>query len=226
MPDPELRFSWTMPPDAGAGEDQWSPFKKRAQGEFLDLISRIDREFAGKSEERLVRLRKIRREHHLLIICDRIRRSSPTPDELCGRDLRRAAESILDRRAYSAADSSVERRSHAEENMMVSARVDWHKLMRRAQSPANLGTPWRGGKVKRGTTTILKRISAPGLVPQRRAEILLGHIEERLEQLLYVADELTAAADCKLPRRHQALIRDLELALLRAKEAKRRTPKP
>ena len=223
MAGAEVCFSWTTLPDAGADEDRWAHFKKRAQSEFLDLVLKVDREFADQPEERLIRLRQIRREHHLLIIGDRIRRSSGSPDELSGRDLRRAAEFILDRRAHIAMDSSIERRSRLEENMMVSARVDWHKLMRRARSPANLGSPWPGGRVKRGTTTILRKISTASPASERRAEIFRNYVEERLEQLLYVANALAVDLDCNLPRTHRTLIRDLEHALRRARWAKGRT---
>ncbi|MGE5563240.1 MAG: hypothetical protein ACM3ZV_08005 [Bacillota bacterium] len=218
----DIRFSWTEFPHGRLGDDHWLDFKSDAQEEFLKLIKEIDRRFADEPQTRIFRLREVRREHHLLIIADRFRRASAPSRKLSGPELRKAAEFILDRSAHIAATGGgVPARNRLEEKMMMSARVDWHKLMRRAGSPAELRGGWGASKTSRGTSTILRRVSAPGLPPEKRAEIFREFVEERTQQMLYVAEELTVAMKCKLPRNDRILVRDLENLLARAQWPKR-----
>jgi hypothetical protein len=224
----EARFSWQELPDGSLGDDRWSAFKNDAHDEFLTLIQQADRDFASEPSRRLERIRQLRREHHLIAIADRVRKSSPCPGELSGRDLRKAAEFILDRGAYISASGhpSTKPRDISEENMVLSARVSWHKIMRRAGSPAESRGGWRARKTIRGNAAILRKISARGLTPENRAEILREHIEEKVEQLLRVAREVVIVGGCKLPRQDRLIIRELEGLLVRTQWAKRRQRSP
>lgn len=224
MSDDRGCVSWAELPHGGSGDDAWSSFKNDAFSEMIARIQEIDRNYADAPQAREERIRELRREHHLVVIADRYRRSSPSPENFSGRDLRRAAEFILDRTAYIAlnGEAVTKPRTKLEDKMVLSARVNWHKLMRRAGSPAELRGGWSGGKSNRGLTAILKRISAPGLTPAARADILRDHIEERIEQLLYVARQLTSTMNCDLPDDERVLIRDLQKLLQQVQSTRKR----
>jgi hypothetical protein len=215
--------SWNELPHGGSSEEDWSAFKSTAYEELQQSVQEIDRKYADEPQARVERIRELRREHHLIVIADRVRRSSLSPGEYSGEELRKQAEFILDRTAYIAADGEAvtQPRSRLEENMVVSARVSWHKLMRRAGSRAELRGSWGPRKSNGGTTAILRKVSAPGLKPDDRAEILREHIEERVQQLLYVARQVTDGMNGKLTRNDRLLIRELEYLLQRAQFAKR-----
>jgi hypothetical protein len=203
-------------PSGSASEEEWAAFKNEAYVTLVRRIKLIDREFARDPQGRIERVRELRREHHLIVIGDRIRRAADTPFGLSGAELRKAAEYVLDRPAYLASKAAewTEPRSRAEELMMNSARVNWHKLMRKAGSPAELRGGYGIGKPEfRGITSIFKKIAAPGLPADKRAELLRDHIEERVQQLVNLAREVQAATYSKLPRSDRLLIRDLELVL-------------
>ena len=222
MADDHRPVSWSELPDGGSSEDDWSTFKNKAYAELIERIQQVDQKYAHEPRARVDGIRELRREHHLLVIADRVRRSSASPQDYSGNDLRRSAEFILDRTAYMTADegAATQPRSRLEDKMVLSARVNWHKLMRRAGSRAELRGGWGPRKSNRGTTAILRKVSAAGLKPDVRAEILREYIEERLQQVLHVARELTITMNCKLPRKDRILIRELESLLLRTQLAK------
>jgi hypothetical protein len=105
--------------------------------------------------------------------------------------------------------------------MVTSARVNWHKLMRRAGSRAELRGGWGARKTNRGTSVIMRRVTAPGLTPEARADVLRDYIEERIEQLLLVARELTVVRGCKLPREDRIVVHELENLLVRVQKPRR-----
>ena len=221
MADDLIPFSWEEFPHGASGEDQWSHFKNHAYAEFKLLIQKVDRDYGSEPQRRLECIRQIRREHHLTVIADRIRRSSASQLELSGNDLRKAAEFVLDRNAYIAVDgkSSTQPRSRLEEKFVLSARVNWHKIMRRAGSHAEIRGGWADRKPNRRTSAILKKLSAPGLTADKRGEIFRKHVEDGVQQLLSIARELTVVMRCELPHQDRALIHDLDDILVRAKHS-------
>lgn len=203
---------WSELPAWSADEEEWLDFKSRIYGEMVEVIRTVDLQFADDPRVRVERLRELRREHHLIVIADRVRRESQSPRPLTGKDLRLAAEFILDRSDFIA--SGIERaqpRSRREENMLLSARVNWHKLMRQAGARAELRGGWhqyRGGI--RGGATLFKKIASPELTPKARGRILRDYINDRVEQLLDIANEAMRRQECALTRRQRLIIRDLE----------------
>jgi len=223
MSDDRACVSWAELPHGGSSDDIWSAFKTAAFEDMVQRIQEIDRQYADEPQARVERIRELRRQHHLIIIADRYRRLSPSPQDFSGPALRKAAEFILDRTAYIAVNGEAvtKPRTRVEDKLVLSARVNWHKLMRRAGSRAELRGGWSELNSNRGLTTILRRLSAPGLTPDARADILRDHIEARVKQLLSVARELTMTMQCNLAEDDRALIRDLEKVLQRARSAQR-----
>ena len=224
MADAEAPYPWSEFPSAGASDEEWARFKSQAYDELIVRIRHADRELGRTPQARVERVRSLRREHHLIVIADRIRRSTQAPPGLPGSDLRKAAEFVLDRSALIAPGegASTPPRSRLEERMVLSARVNWHKVMRRAGSKAELRGAWGAGTPElHGITTILKKISAPRLGTEARAALLRDHIEERVRQLVRLAHEVSTRTNGKLPRNDRLLIRDLENLLNRIQSSNR-----
>lgn len=204
-------------PSGSAGEEAWSAFKRRAFDEFIELIRQTDRALGQNRGARLERIHELRREHHLIVVADRIRRSSSPPETLSAEQLREAAEFVVDRccrggGAQAAPRSSLERR------MISSARVNWHKIMRRAESSAHPTADWGAGRRElRGSTAIFRKITAPGLAHSARADMLGKHIAERLRQLVHLAREVAAATATPLPDEQARIVADLERLLDRTR---------
>ena len=216
-------YSWPPLPSGGAGEDEWSDFKKHAFDELVLLIKQADREFASEPPARMDRQRELRREHHLIVVADRIRRGAPAAAELSSAKLRAAAEFILDRSAYlQAGEQTAPPRSPLEDKMLGSARVAWHKLMRRAGSRPELRGGWGSFRpAVRGSVAIIRKIASGSLKPAKRAELWREYLDERIEHLLAVTDEIVGMADCQLSRNDRLVIRDLENLLLRLRSSRR-----
>jgi len=220
MADLEHPYSWSELPTAAAGDDEWAAFKTRAFDELCDLVQQADREFRNDPRGRVERIHQFRREHHLIVVADRMRRSIVRTD-LSGRELRKEAVFIVDRSAY-VIEGQASPRTRDEERMIISARVNWHKIMRRAQSPAGLQGGWRAGKPElRGSTKIFRKLTAPGLKAEIRAKLLRAHIEECLQQLVDLVRETTETTRCTLPRRDRIIVRELENLLYRTQWSKR-----
>lgn len=211
---------WNELPPSSASDEDWSAFKHRAFDHFCELIREADREFKHDPRTRIERIRQFRRAHHLIVIADRIRRSPGTPSGLSEEELRDAAAFVIDRRCYGK-EGRLMPRSRLEEKMISSARVSWHKIMRRAESPACLfGGRGSGRPALRRGTQIFRKITAPGLTPETRAELLRAYIEDRVQQLVDLAGEFTATTNCKLPEPDRILVQDLESILQQAKRQK------
>jgi len=211
-------------PSPASNDGVWSDFKRHIYGEFVDAIRRTDRAFADEPHLRAQKIRELRREHHLIVVADRIRRNAAEPRALPAEELRKAAAFVLDRSDHVAAPGAEPAgpRSHAEENMLTSARVNWHKLMKRAGSPAEL----RGGRDSgtpdlRGATLVLKKIRNPRLSAQARGHILRQHVQERLAQLVLVAGEAMSRGDCALAAEDIDLIDEIARIARRMPRSKR-----
>lgn len=208
MPDAlTARFSGRLP-DAASDNDHWADFKRAIYGEFVEAIAEIDRAFVQDPHGRVEQLRQLRREHHLIVVADRIRRSPSASADLSGDALREAAAFVLDRSDHLVATGAkrARPRSHAEENMLTSARVNWHKLMRSAGSRAEPRGGWSASPVRlRGATGVLRKIRNPFLGPQKKGEILREHVHARLEQLALLAAE-AMRSDCALSPADRQLI--------------------
>jgi hypothetical protein len=221
MADLEQSYSWNELPAASASDDEWAAFKTRAFDELCDLVRKADRELESDPQARVERIHRFRREHHLIVVADRVRRSATAETDLSGRALREAAVFIVDRSAY-VIEGRAGPRTRDEEKMIVSARVNWHKIMRKAQSRAGLQGGWGAGKPElRGSTQIFRKLTAPGLKPERRAALLRAHIEQRLQQLVDLVRETTDATRCKLPRQDRIIVHELENLLYRTQWSKR-----
>lgn len=202
------RFSGRLPA-WNAGDAPWSDFRRATFDEVVEAIQEIDRRFAGDPHARVQKLRELRREHHLVVIAERIRRGPTASHALARGGLRRAASFVLDRSDHIAADGGrvARKRTHLEENMLTSARVNWHKLMRRAGSRAEIRGGWNEAATGlRGTAGVLKKVRNPALGPAERGKILREHIQARIEQLVRLAGEVAAHGDCSLSTEDSAVI--------------------
>lgn len=219
----DLVRPWSRLPSSTANNDDWASFKSDAYGHIVDAIRAIDRKFANEPRARVDHLRALRREHHLLIVADRIRRTFRPPEKATGRELRQAAEFVLDRSDFIASGvGHAPPRTRLEENMLVSARVNWHKLMRRAGSHAELRGGWRQYRgILRGAAPLFRKLERPELTRKERGSILRDHIKDRIEQLVEISREAMRREDFKLTRRQHLLVRDLEGLLERARNCVR-----
>lgn len=217
MPAPLIaNFSRRLPPSA-ADDAHWARFKRAIYGELIEAIREIDRVFGQEPYARVERLRELRREHHLIVVADRIRRHGGGPGDLSGDELRKAAAAVLDRSNHLVASGSkpARPRSHAEDNMLTSARVNWHKLMRRAGSRAELRGGWSmSPSGLRGVTAVLRKIRNPLLDPEQRGDILREHVQARLKQLAALAADVMSSAECSLSAESKQLV-DEVAALVR-----------
>ena len=211
---------WPGAPAPDAVEEDWLAYKQRTYVQFVNLIRAVDRELGGQPYQRLEQLRRLRREHHLILVADRIRRESSAGRELSREELRAAAEQIVDRGARLGATGMDETRpmSRADERMMISARVNWHKLLRKAGSRAELRGIWGGKRRYSGIQTAVGRII--GQRPKKDAQMALReYVRDRLEQLLAIYNEVLARAEIAPSRQDRVLARELELLLRRARTA-------
>ena len=93
--------------------------------------------------------------------------------------------------------------------------------MRRAGSPAELrGRVAAPRRELLGITKAFRKITAPTLQTEARVELLRDYIEERVEEMLRLAQKVAAASDRRLPRNDRLLIRDLEGLLRRLRASK------
>jgi hypothetical protein len=206
-------------PHGIASDEEWSAFRQAAYDRVVDNIKLIDIELATEPHRRTNELGNLKREHHLVVIADRIRRTSPGLSHPSA-ELRQTAEFILDRSAFIAAQGAnrVPPRTAIEERMLVSGRVNWHKLMRRANSRAGTQGGWlTNSRTRRGSNHLLRQIANPKTKPAVRGVALLKYIRERLEHLVSVSNEVTGSSNCALSRRDRLLLRDLESVLMRAR---------
>ena len=181
-------------PDATAPESIWSAHKKQAFAEFIATIRHVDLAYSNNPGRRLAYMRSLRRQHHILTIADRIRRASLAAGEAPPSDLRAAAEFVIDKLHFFRATSEpqFQARTPLEEKFRSSARVHWHKLMRRAgSSPADRrGVNYSTNPVLiNGTATKLRKLKSDNLEPESAARILRQYIAERLQHLLATCEE-------------------------------------
>ena len=205
-------------PGPGASDEQWSTFKAAMFDLVVDAIRLCDQECDGSPATGRHRLRQIRRKHHLIVIADRIRRSSPAGRQPAGDALEKAASLVLCHRgSASGRASKLAPRTRREERLLLSARVSWHKLSRIAgvQPPVPPDAP-RRQSARRGAA-LLRAIAQPGLAPEARARILEDHISGRIDQLVSVVREAMLKGEFSLSKRQQSLIRDIEALQRRAR---------
>ena len=215
---------WRSAPPRGATDDDWYAFLQDISGEFVRAIREIDEQFKEEPYKRLEEVRRLRREHHLLVVADRVRREAENGRSLGHEDLRKAAETIVDRtaRVVASVSTTIQPRSHAEAKMLNSANVHWHKLIHRAGSRAELRGGWRDRTKVRGTKVIGQKIMRQR--PAIRTQLLREHICERLEQLAALSSDVCAMPDSRVTRQDRLLIRELGLLVQRAYTAAKQDP--
>lgn len=215
---------WRRLPAASATDDDWYSSLQDTAEEFVKLIRRIDEDFEGDPYGRLREIRATRREHHLLIVADRVRREAADGPRLSVEDLRNAAEKIVDRgaRVVVAGTGTIEPRTRDEERMLASARVHWHKLIHRAGSRSEFRGGWGEKGGLRGTRVDSGRIGRQR--PLLRAQLLREHIRDRLEQLAALSTEICGIPASVVTRQDRLLFRELDLLLERARTAARQNP--
>ena len=208
-PDPIGRL-WDAAPSPDANEDRWSDFKAQAYAGLVEAIERTDHECSNNPAARVLRLRMVRREHHILVVADRIRRGSGPG--LSKGELRNLAENVVDPPALPPGSGAKRqsRRSRNEQKMLISARVNWHKLMRRAGSSGELRSALPGLRPASDAKYVLARIRNPALSAADRGDILAKHLRDRLEQLLLLSDEVFARTDCAMRNGDQAILKELD----------------
>lgn len=211
---------WRGAPAADADEEDWLAYKQHTYDDFIHLIRAVDRELSAQPYLRLEQLRRLRREHHLILVADRIRREAPASRRLTREELRTGAERIVDRGARLGANRADEARprSHADEKMMISARVHWHKLLRKADSRAELRGMWGGKRHYSGIKTVVGRIMGQR-AKKATEQALREHIRDRLEQLIAVSNEVLERARIAPSRQDRLLLRELEALLWRVRAA-------
>jgi hypothetical protein len=213
MPNPVGPSCSKVLPDAHASAAEWQAFKRESFARFITMIQSVDEALRDEPHARLQDLRKIRREHHVIILADRIRRRMLASTDRPDVDLRMAAELILDRHLYPPGHQPEGRlrRSRSEETMLTSARVNWHKLMRRAGSRAEPRGGWLEAKpALRGTAPILRKMANPELSPGDQIEVFRAYAEQRLQTLVGVSEELDDIVTAQLPADVRRFVRKLK----------------
>lgn len=215
---------WERLPATGASNDDWYSFLQDTAEEFVKLIGSIDEDLQGDPYGRLEEMRRTRREHHLLIVADRIRREAADGWRLSHEELRKAAERVVDRsaRAIVPGTGVVEPRTPDEGRMLNSANVHWHKLIHRAGSRSELRGGWGEKGVVRGNKVAGAKIRRQQ--PLLRLQLLREHIRDRLEQLAALSTEICAMPDSVATRQDRLLFKEVELLLQRARTTAQQDP--
>lgn len=215
---------WKRLPPTSASDDEWYSFLQDSSEQFMQIIQKIDQEFEDEPYRRLEEVRRTRREHHLLIVGDRIRRETENGRGLSHKELREAAEKVVDWGARAAATTGdgPAGTTRAGQRMLNSARVHWHKLVHRAGSRSELRGGWGDKDKVRGTKVASAKIRRH--YPPVRAQLLREHIRERLEQLVSLSDEISVMPDSRPTREDRLLFRELQLLLQRARRAALQDP--
>jgi hypothetical protein len=207
------------PPDVRA-DDLWIAFKKLAFDYLVDSIKMIEARFPDDPRERKERLRGLCREHHLLYVADRLRRSLGQDCEQTAAELTQAARYILDRKLYPASiDNPFGGRTLEDRRALTAARVHWHKLM----SDAGAKPPGREGgwsqpdRAFRGSAKLFQALDKPGVSPNHRSELLRKYVEGRLEHLVAVSKKVAGPDPRALTQDSRILLNDLETVLSQAR---------
>jgi hypothetical protein len=203
-------------------DEKWATWKKAAFDFLVEQIKETDARFPNEPRERKERLRALSREHHLIYIIDRLRRRRADGPQVSAADLTRAAQYILDRSLYPAdhrtpfATQAIEHR-----RALIAARVNWHKLMHGAGAkvPGREGGWSEPDRRLRGSANLFRALDKPGTKPSRRDELLRTYVERRLEHLVAVSSEVAALDRRALGHDTRLLLKDLQLALKRARKA-------
>jgi hypothetical protein len=175
----------------------------------IEAIRLCDQECGDAPATRRYRLRRTRRKHHLIVIADRMRRSSPAGQQPAGDALEKVASLVLYHRgSASSRASNLAPRTRREEKLLLSARVSWHRLSRIAgvQPLVRAAAPRRQSACR--VAAVLRAIGQPGLVPEARARILEGHVSGRIDELVSVAREaMQSSARPSASSRSSAILR-------------------
>jgi len=182
-------------PESTATEAEWRHFRGRASEIFVQKIKEIDKVRSGDSLERLADLRALRHEHNLLVVGDRIRRGAVERGQAPPADLRREAGMLLEKILIVDEGSGpiVRTRTEEEQRYLGSARVQWHKLIRRAQArPAVQRVPQRR-RPSNSQPAIAKdlRELINESVSREADRILRHYVAERIEQIMLDSDTMT-----------------------------------
>lgn len=176
-------------PASTAMDSEWRAFRESVSTLIVQRIKIIEEECSGDLLGRSARLRALRREHHLLIVGDRIRRASiGTPPA----DLRREAQMLLDKIELTEDGSTARARTRQEQKFLSSARVSWHHLIKKAGARA---VDPRGGprspkkKPSIATPAMLRQLVANSLSDETN-RILRRYIAEQIEQIVVGAEEV------------------------------------
>lgn len=110
------------------GSREWKRFKREALEDLRRNVT-VALELMDGGTLR-AELRRLRRQHHLVVIADRIGRSALDNGRAPPADLMEAAEAVLEKRGHGSQDTGSGVRNVEEERMLASARVRWHKLVR------------------------------------------------------------------------------------------------
>lgn len=202
-------------------DELWTTRKKLAFAFLVEKIKETDARFPDEPRERKERLRALSREHHLVYIMDRLRGRRGDHSDASAAAFASTAQFILDRSLYPADDrrpfatQAVENR-----RALIAARVNWHKLMHAAGAkPPGREGGWSEPERKlRGSAKLFRALDKPGTDASRRDELLRVYIERRLEHLVAVSSEFTSVDRRALSHNTRLLIKDLELALKRARK--------
>jgi hypothetical protein len=203
-------------------DELWVTWKKWAFDFLVEKIKETDARFPDEPRERKERLRALSREHHLVYIMDRLRGRRGDASQTSVADLTAAAQYILDRNLYPA-DHRTPFATQVIENRraLIAARVNWHKLMHGAgcKPPGREGGWSEPNRSLRGSAKLFRALARPGTDPLRRDELLRVYIERRLEHLVAVSTEVFATDKRAFSRHTRHLLKDLELALKRARKS-------
>jgi hypothetical protein len=206
-------------PKAIAADDEWTRFKRESFDRFVRQIKDIDAAASGLAE-RQRKLRALRREHHVLVVADRIRQRFETSSQTVSLDLKRAAEIVLDKAQLLGNPTGSRRRTSEEERYLTSARVSWHKLIKRAEvrpvERRGVAAMHKGPTTRKGSTK-LSALRKAGIGPEEKAEILRRYVHEHLQQLVAVADGVTTPDEPPLPRATRLIIRELKTLCRRSR---------
>jgi hypothetical protein len=177
-------------PDPAAPDAHWAAFVQKSFEDIRAAIVEIDRVHRADPLQRVKLLRDIRRQHHIVVIADRLRRLRTAAGEPLNFDLLSSAEYVIERPTRRGARVPVTR-SPEDRKLAVLARVHWHKLIRAAGSePIDMRGRRRGRRILplNGSASQLRCLNRADIPEAEAIAILRRYIGQRLEQLIQVCE--------------------------------------
>ena len=195
---------------AAANGISWKVYKSQLTSEVENLLRSAGKQVTDKD----ALLRVLRRVHNILYVADRIRRDAIRDRRKLPTSLVARAELVLDM-PHCGSPRTAERRTPLEERYAISARVNWHKLLKAEGFEAIQSPNTNVAGQSRNLTSVVARLSS-GQTPNG-GRLLPAHLRRYIEQNvseLLAAVETSAASFEEEPREFGSMRRALATCLV------------